>query len=133
MFYYLGGDVTRRSCNVMCSYLESRIAWLFTCLFVLSAMLGVIFFCWLGGMGGQAQVLYAAAILAHEFLGDKERVAPRPLIDTAVYLHDILLSLQGLHGDALQVVIAKVLRFCAGGFHYHGSVGIHDKIVYKNV
>lgn len=61
-----------------------------------------------GGGGDQVQVLHSAAVLAHEFLADKGRVAPRPLIDTAVYLHDIILSLQGLQGDALQAVIAKV-------------------------
>ncbi|CAM9742427.1 unnamed protein product, partial [Pylaiella littoralis] len=54
------------------------------------------------------EVLHSAAVLAHEFLADKGRVAPRPLIDTAVYLHDIILSLQGLQGDALQAVIGKV-------------------------
>ncbi|CAB1097831.1 unnamed protein product [Ectocarpus sp. CCAP 1310/34] len=64
-----------------------------------------------GGWGAwsrQVQVLYAAATLAHEFLADKERVAPRALVDTAVYLHDIVLSLQGLQGEALRRVIAKV-------------------------
>lgn len=54
------------------------------------------------------QVLHAAATLAHEFLVDKERAAPRALLDTAVYLHEIMLSLQGLQGIALQNVIAKV-------------------------
>ncbi|CAM9531234.1 unnamed protein product [Ectocarpus fasciculatus] len=54
------------------------------------------------------EVLYAAATLAHQFLADKERVAPRALVDTAVYLHDIVLSLQGLQGEALRSVIAKV-------------------------
>ncbi|CAN0076673.1 unnamed protein product, partial [Ectocarpus sp. 12 AP-2014] len=54
------------------------------------------------------EVLSAAATLAHEFLADKERVAPRALVETAVYLHDIVLSLQGLQGEALRRVIAKV-------------------------
>ncbi|CAM9609122.1 unnamed protein product, partial [Hapterophycus canaliculatus] len=54
------------------------------------------------------QVLHATATLAQEFLSDKDRVAPRALVDTAVCLHDILLSLQGLQGEALQGVIAKV-------------------------
>lgn len=57
---------------------------------------------------GAGQVLHAAATLAHEFLVDKERAAPRALLDTAVYLHEIMLSLQGLQGIALQNVIAKV-------------------------
>lgn len=61
-----------------------------------------------GAWSRQVQVLYAAATLAHEFLADKERVAPRALVETAVYLHDIVLSLQGLQGEALRRVIAKV-------------------------
>lgn len=54
------------------------------------------------------QVLHATAVLAQEFLSDKERVAPRALLETAVFLHGIVLSLQGLQGAALQGVIAKV-------------------------
>lgn len=64
---------------------------------------------------GGAQVLHAVATLAFEFLADKERVAPRALMDTAVYLHDIILSLQGLQGIALQTAIAKVMG-AAGEF-----------------
>lgn len=68
------------------------------------------------GMGG-LQVLHAAATLASEFLADKDRVAPRALMDTAVYLHEILLSLQGLQGIALQTAIAKVM--VSGGILVH--------------
>jgi len=57
-----------------------------------------------GGRRG-VQVLHAAATLAHEFLVDKDRAAPRALLDTAVYLHEIMLSLQGLQGIALQNVM----------------------------
>lgn len=59
--------------------------------------------------GGVVQILHAAATLALEFLADKDRVAPRALMDTAVYLHEIILSLQGLQGIALQTAIAKVM------------------------
>lgn len=61
-----------------------------------------------GGGAHGTQVLHAAATLAFEFLADKDRVAPRALMDTAVYLHEIILSLQGLQGIALQTVITKV-------------------------
>lgn len=48
-------------------------------------------------------------MLALEFLADKDRVAPRALVDTAVYLHEVILSLEGLQGIALQTAIAKVM------------------------
>lgn len=54
------------------------------------------------------QVLHAAATLAHEFIMDEARVAPRALLDTAVQLHHVMLSLQGLQGLAVQAVISKV-------------------------
>lgn len=54
------------------------------------------------------QVLHAAATLAQEFIADDERVAPRALLDTAVGLHHVMLSLQGLQGSAVQAIIGKV-------------------------
>lgn len=58
--------------------------------------------------GHGAKVLHAVATMAQEFLADEARVAPRALLETAVDLHGIVLSLQGLQGIALQGVIAKV-------------------------
>ena len=55
-------------------------------------------------------MLQAVATLALEFVSGKKRAAPRALLETAAYLHGIVLSLQGLQGIALQNVIAKVGR-----------------------
>ncbi|CAM9691545.1 unnamed protein product, partial [Sphacelaria rigidula] len=72
------------------------------------------------------EVLHAAATLAHEFIMDEARVAPRALLDTAVQLHHVMLSLQGLQGLAVQAVISKVRG--AGTNHVYHVPSVCKKV-----
>lgn len=75
------------------------------------------------------QVLHAAATLAHEFIMDEARVAPRALLDTAVQLHHVMLSLQGLQGFAVQAVIAKVRGWGDRGLQAFDDHGVRWAIL----